>query len=404
MSPDSYLWGKKFRYEWQLRLQMIRLSIDWVVTVYIIIPALIISSVFYVGWLQELPAWFRPELLLIVLSLLTIRGVLVQVDLYLTSADLPTCLGTPFASRRFIFRSIVWTYLKESIIWLVLFGLLFPFFRPLLSADSQIWVWWAVCVMLQGMVVNVNWLLFHFPRPVRLILGGLFKIVVIGGVFLVGLFYFGGAGFPFVASSVWFLWVSAALFALSLLAVVQQRHWDWDRLVTLSEKRRSQALVVLGEEQPVVIGKWLRKPMPWMKGSFRTSFTPEGAIKEWRFKQFVRTYGSWSYYMRVLALGAAGLWWMPTVGKVFGFCLIAWIMSETLVQIRLGEKPARQQMLPVTDWQMRQGIVKAYQWIFTVGLTILLIPAGFGWIPWYGWVVYPFIGYSIATGILLLRF
>lgn len=400
MTPERYLWWKRFGYEWRQRYQMIRLSVDWVIALYVIVPVLVVGGVFYWQWLHEPPEWLRPELAGLASVLLIARALMTRVNPYVNAADIPTFTGMPFASRCFVARSFAWAYAKESVVWLCVLWLLYPLWHTLAVMPTDVWVWWVTATLFQWTMLNVDWLLLHMSRllsPLVKVLIFVLTVVTVGGEASRELF-------ARHVSLTWLFLIICALCALTAVGVVRQRRWDWLRLVTRTEKARNANTLLLGIEQETVIGRWWKKPLPWMRRQLGGPFTAAGALTEWHLKRFVRTQSHAKFFYQVFFVSFGGLWVAPSGWfRLFVFCFVAWLLTETFVMALSGERPLRQRVLPVSAWDAHTAAVRAYQWLLVPALTLLLIPTGISVVPWYGWLSYPFIAYIFGKWLLSFR-
>ncbi|WP_090689112.1 ABC transporter permease [Bacillus sp. 166amftsu] len=316
---------KRLRYEWQRKWKSIRSVTDWTVALYIIIPAVIFSGIYYRSlWTRELtveePAYFLIGLFVFFFATYS-RGM----RSFFEQADSLFLIQHPVHMQKLIKCGMIYTCIRISImnsivtlimlpilvksmgaslLQVVLFWLSFTVFRCMLSLLVR-------CIDVRG---GKRWVLWI----VKIIVFFMSFICLGSGVFL---------GFKHPVYAVLFI---IALIGISLILIKQKMNYQRFFFKEV-EKEKEESM------------RWTREIMhfsgqttkpsnnsrPWLfpRSKHILGKKSDSRIIESFIKEYFRSGTSLSFYIKIILMSATSIkvtpWWIALIIIVFSCVAIA---------------------------------------------------------------------------------
>lgn len=299
------LWKKRLAHYTKLRIIDFKTVVDdWLVWVYIVIPALVIGLFLYGDTLLNPPNWFAAVPPTILLAVFIVRGWLSSYRVYLSPAD-PLFLQTgPWNERKFVFYSLGWQGIKEGIYSLILVLLLYPYLANQLgygvieTSLLALLTW-----MMQMCLLNINWLFNQWGKWVYYSYKTITFLMIAPVVSLLG----------FIKVENWlafplFLGTGTAMI-LSYGFLLVQKKWDWPWLIQEAAKRSQPfSLTMTMEPEELKNRKYTKLSfLPFMQKSWNNKVDLLSVSGEISIKMFFRRSSQWRYALIMLSGGIASL-------------------------------------------------------------------------------------------------
>jgi ABC-2 type transport system permease protein len=396
VSPEWFLWKKRFLYDLKQKKRALGLLIDWVVALYLIVPAIIIGSVLYIQGLQSPPAWWKPELVQAGLALLLLFPMLFNVRPLFSLGDEGILISSPLSPRRFIVYSWIQDMVIKLFLSIFLWGLLTPYLRLLDWSFMQIGGLAILWYLLNLFVVQNEWCWIGRNRWFHyfLLLLNALLLIWFWGFLIVNMVM---KNYLLVAVMTMLLICTGIFFFLR-----NHRHrWAWSQLIQESVEKRIGfiALILEGNAKKSKVRVKKRRPARILKGGLGLPFSPENALFLWYIKSFLRTFDHYSTYIQAViyslfALMLIPIWWVSAIA----LAIVLFMLANLLMAPTKNLENPWFKIYPFTFTERRKGLTKgplilngfvgvagsilvtyhAGNWIYLIPLA--LVAVGVAWI------------------------
>lgn len=404
LSDAKQLFWRRLRSEWSFQRRVWSMVVDWVVALYLIVPALVVAGYHYVSWWQSLPLWAQSvsePIWLIVLYVLCCSG---GVRLFVEEADQLFLLHNKRWMRQLKGCGLLYSFLIRTLTALGCVALAAPFlaighgysaaqFLLLAASCSAV----AAHSALAGRLMAIG-----LPR----VLGWAGRIIAyigIGALFVVAA---AGESWP-LGLGLLTIGISVSTVLLFRLRLRVQYTFERDAAYE-AEQRMKVAVLLMGQHVPKP-AKLLKRKKPLLFGKSRALFrrrTPDRVLAETIVKSFGRSGGQLKPYAQFVLVCALGVVPMPLLVKWLFALAVALLLAYW---IRLyGREVLDGSFLLLFPWKDEdrvQAIRLATPLLFAPAYAAIGLALGwsaYGW--WAGLALLPIgvpIGY--AAGRLLNR-
>jgi ABC-2 type transport system permease protein len=326
------LFYKRLYAEWKDKYQAILSIIDWTIIIYIIMPAMIFSGLYYKSWWEEFPAWIYnvPSFVLFfVLYTLAVRG---EVRSFLEAGDQLFLIQYPHYVKEIVGRGIVYTFLRMMLSSIVIIGILLPFLVHWLQLGAMQIAWLYSFFTLFRFTFSFFNRFLRCSKPSwwkKLLISTAVRIistaVFISGCIVGAKYGLAGAGYLLFLSAIIFLFIKRKLHNRHHFATEVQRENDcrmrWTRMILVrgmiisKPSTRSQSIF-----------------FPMSKKLFRQD-TLKNRIAESYIKTYFRKNDNRTVYIQLVLASCVALIFTPVGIKI----LVVIFMVFALFQLAKAE-------------------------------------------------------------------
>lgn len=401
MMTVKKLFWRRVREEWAFQWSVWRLAVDWVVALYVVIPALAFAGYHYLLWWKRSPEWFAFIPYAVIAIILFIWTNIGTIRYFLQEADQLVLLHTKWV-RRLMLNGVWYSFGFQAITAGAVVGLTLP-----LLHHEYAMSWLKVFVLIVFMVAfKMTASLMRQQASIRY--AGFRRLLAASALFAVE-----AASFLAVVLTMRTGVLYGAAACVALLAVfpwlLRRRlsrkgafHHDIERERT---ERMKLAAVMLAQYVQKKSRIARKRPLLFRSSNrlFR-SRTQVNGLTELSVKSFFRSKASMSVYIRLVMICCGSIAVMPAAGK-----WILWFGSGLLLSyyIKLfvrdvGEEP----FLKLFRWRDSAILEARKKAVFLIMLPgFLLVGAVLGTFafPWWGalWMtpVSAAVGYAFAETV-----
>ncbi|MDP4551491.1 ABC transporter permease [Alkalihalobacillus macyae] len=382
------------------KLRDLRTALDWTVWLYILIPALIVSVVYYQSWWFMAPEWlnFVPEQAMMVPLFLGATWWSLRV--YLEEADQVYILQNQNLVDGLKKWGMVHSLLKGSVLTLFSIAVVLPF---LITG----WGWGMERVVITGFFVlliswNVNVCRYFIELTIHSIWIKWVPLMMVNVVSIGILVFVSKVGWK----SVWLVFVGVALLLALLTAQLYYRikvEGTFFHDVMMERGYKQSVTSLLMNQVGVSSGRTVlvRKKPYLFRGSkrLRKQGSPETRIVDLYVKWLLRSPGKVQYYLQVTGWGIAAIFLLPLAVKVIVllFALYAFIGLSKADWHEFSERSYAQ--LFQWDQQLRELSARKASKVFTMPCFILVcVMTGVAFPGWIGMLLFPLGGWVMMMG------
>lgn len=308
---------KRVSDDWRYKLRDLRAALDWTVWLYILIPALIVSIVYYRSWWLMAPEWLDsvPELAMMVPLFLGATWWSLRV--FLEEADQVYILQNQDLVAGLKKWGMVYSLLKGSVLTLFSIAVVLPF---LITG----WGWGMERVIITGVFVllvswNMNVCRYFIELKLPSIWMKWIPLALMNAVSIGILLFVSQVGWKLGE----FMFVGVVLLLVLLAAQLYYRIRVKGTFLhdVMIERGYKQSITnLLMKQVGVSSGRTvlIRKRPLLFKGSkrLRKQGSPETRIVDLYVKWLLRSPGKGQYYLQVTGWGTAAIFLLPLVLKV----------------------------------------------------------------------------------------
>lgn len=154
--------GMLFRHRLRYRLhkfnELIRLTVDFWVSLYIIIPGLVLAVSTYINLLRSLPGWYSPNFQVLWLVLIAFLVTLGTPRSYLSRADLIFVHDNKPDFKRLVFYGQISSTILKSLLLIIVFILAYPFYKHIQNVNLIDWLSIGLWVLfIKVIILLINW-------------------------------------------------------------------------------------------------------------------------------------------------------------------------------------------------------------------------------------------------------
>ncbi len=304
MSISTWLFKRRLQGRWRVDKELLMLTLDFWVALYIVIPALIFIGCTYSEWLQALPNWYRTDfhgMWAALIALLVTRGIL---RTYLDRTDLVLIYPHRQQFRKLmVYGQILSTFLKSLPLLLVLF-LAYPFFYHVQRVDIHAWLLIAFGILVFKIIVlQINWHLAQYLGRwfFRLYSAGMFVVLLWGWHLIIEPYLLGD--YPIISL------VFAIVLAITLMAFINRKFkiCDWDAVVAEEENQDIDKMRLFLGTAALVEKQGKSRQIHVGKGRMGIAFRPSRVFTYFFVKYFIRKKQLWQDFGQFYALAGVVL-------------------------------------------------------------------------------------------------
>ncbi|MFD2681649.1 ABC transporter permease [Bacillus seohaeanensis] len=283
---------------------------DWTIQLYLIIPSLFIGALIYRSWWMETPAWIE-EIPIMTFFFIPFFWIWFgNVRIYIQRADFIFLL-----KHRKLFEGlkkwgVVTSFIMQSIIQLLVVGLLSPFwFLHYNLSLSQFFLFAMI-------VVSAKWVVLAI-KPIIFMQSSLWKKVLCSCITLWGLSLYWLLSFRLVLiTSLLPIIISVLLLIISGLLLVHfkvgHRYHHYNLLFEEKQKVKWINLIFMTSQDIDVPVKTPKKKKPWFaKVSLKSKRTSLTSLLEMFGKVLIRNFSHSALYMQAIGLSVAAQFIIP---------------------------------------------------------------------------------------------
>jgi predicted ABC-type exoprotein transport system permease subunit len=362
---SEMLFKRRLRYRLHIFKELIALIVDFWVSLYIVIPGLMLAVSSYIQLLHTLPEWYLPtfqSLWPIIIACLVILGI---PRTYLARADLIFIFHHKSDFRKLLNLGQIISLVLKSVPVILALMLAYPFYHHLQNTALNTWLWLSLWVLaVKVMVLLINW---HLSNHLS---SWVYKATML----IVGLAFYCSwlsVAAPFLLHPGLNLWLalnSILWFAFLLLVIRLLPIHNWDKVTAAEENYDlSMMRIFLGYGAHVQVGGRVGKAR-WGRSRLGIAFHKNSTYTYFFVKYFLRKSSLWMlwgqfYLLAGFLLVQAVPFWFKLVFMIGTLASMAFMMQ---IEWREHSQDLFLRMLPVRWEDLQHGIAGA--------LRLLLIP------------------------------
>ncbi len=397
MDISAWLFKRGLQGRWRVGKELLMLTLDFWVALYIVIPALILIGCTYSEWLQALPNWYRTDfhgMWAALIALLVTRGI---PRTYLGRSDLVLIYPYRQQFRKLMaYGQILSTFLKSVPLLLALF-FAYPFFYHVQSVNIHAWLLTAFGILIfKTIVLQINWhLVQHLGRWFfRLYSVGMFAVLWWGWYRIIEPYILGNSTIISL--------VFALVLAIALTAFINRKFkvCDWDAVVTEEENQDIDKMRLFLGNAAQVEKQGRSKQIHIGKGRMGIAFRPSRVFTYFFVKYFIRKKQLWQDFGQFYALAVVVLLQNVPFGAKSVFMIAVLLGMGGMLQLYWKEhsQDLFLRMLPMQWNDIQQSIKISFYiilWPFCL-LFLLVLPGNTVW--WQGLAFLP--GLFLIAGLI----
>ncbi len=366
---------RRLFYRLHIIKELLSLIIDFWVSLYIIVPGLILAGSSYLELLQSLPAWYSPVFQVLWPLIISLCVAVGSARSYMIRADLIFVYHHKADFSRIINYGQIISIILKSLPVILVLVIAYPFYHHIQQIDLNTWLWLSLWVVaIKVMVLLINWYLSNrlsswAHKATQLILALVFYWSWLN-VFAAFLQH---EDTNLCLNLNGFLWLAAFILIKWLLPIN-----NWDRVAAAEENYDiSMMRMFLGYQAQVQVGGESGKAL-WGQSRWGIAFNKKSTYTYFFIKYFFRKRGLWVLWLQFylvagfLLVEAVPFWYklifMVGALSALGF-MLQMIWQEHSQDLFL-------RMLPVRWEDLQHGITAVFR-LLLIPLCILfaLVPA-----------------------------
>lgn len=405
MMLNTTLLKRRLFYRLHIIKELLTLIIDFWVSLYLIVPGLILAGSSYLELLHSLPAWYSPGFQVLWPIIISLCVAVGPARTYMSRADLIFIYHHKSDFRRIINYGQIISIILKSLPVILVLVIAYPFYHHIQQFDLNTWLWLSLWVLaIKVMVLLINW---HLANRLSSWTYKATQLMVALAFFWSWLNVF--AAFlqhedaKLCLTLNGFLWLVAFILIKRLLPI---NNWD---MVAATEENYDMSMMrmFLGYQAQVQVGGRTGNA-GWGRSRLGIAFNKKSTYTYFFIKYFFRKRGLWLlwgqfYLLAVFLLVEAVPFWFQLVFMI-GTLFAMSFMLQTLWQEHSQDIFLR--MLPVRWEDLQHGITAVFR-LLLIPLCILfaLVPmAGNGtWLEGLVGLVVILISGLAISGYLGLR-
>lgn len=289
---SGMLFRRRLRYRLHKFAELVRLTVDFWISLYIIIPGLVLAVSTYLNLLHTLPDWYSPDFQVLWLVLIALLVAMGAPRSYLSRADLILIYHQPDFKRLILYGQIISTIIKSLPVILVLV-LAYPFYHHLQNINLNDWL----LIGLWVSVIKVTILLINWRLSIRFSSITYKSTHVI--VFLMFIWSWMTVVTPFLQypnSSLWLaltaiLWLIVSILIIRLLPIK-----NWETAAAIEEHYDLDMMGTFLGYQAQVPAAGKSGTALWGRSRWGIAFNKKLTFTYFLVKYFMRKRGLWKLF------------------------------------------------------------------------------------------------------------
>ncbi|PKM76730.1 MAG: hypothetical protein CVU90_11135 [Firmicutes bacterium HGW-Firmicutes-15] len=149
---------RRLFYRLHIIKELLSLIIDFWVSLYIIVPGLILAGSFYLELIQSLPAWYSPGFQVLWPLIISLCVAVGPARTYMSRADLIFVYHHKSDFRKIVNYGQIISIILKSLPIIIVLVIAYPFYHHIQQFDLNTWLWLSLWVLaIKVMVLIINW-------------------------------------------------------------------------------------------------------------------------------------------------------------------------------------------------------------------------------------------------------
>ncbi len=158
MMLSRLLFNRRLSYRLHITKELIGLTVDFWVSLYIIVPGLILAGSFYLELLHSLPAWYSPDFQVLWPLIISLCVAVGAARTYMSRADLIFVYHHKSDFRRLINYGQIISIMVKSLPVILVLVIAYPFYHHIQQIDLNTWLLLSLWVLaIKVMLLLINW-------------------------------------------------------------------------------------------------------------------------------------------------------------------------------------------------------------------------------------------------------